>query len=53
VYATFRYEFTVGETSYLASMDYASEMARSWSEGDQVSVLYDPEDPSRCCFVYR
>ena len=53
VYATFRYEFSAGETSYLAYMDYAREMARSWSEGDQVAVLYDAEDPSRCCFVYR
>jgi hypothetical protein len=53
VYATFKYEFSAGETSYLAQMEQAREMARSWSEGDHVAVLYDPEDPSRCCFVYR
>ena len=53
VFATFKYEFTAGDALYLATIDYPSEMARSWGEGDHVAVLYDAEDPSRCCFVYR
>ncbi len=52
-YATFKYEFAVGDSSYVAFMDYAQEMRRYWGSGDTVPVLYDPQDPSRCCFVYR
>ena len=52
-FATFKYEFDVGEASYVAYIEYAAEMVKYWSEGDTVPVLYDPEDPSRCCFVYR
>lgn len=51
--ATCKYEFDVGESAYMAYMEYAQEMSRFWSEGDRVPVLYDPQDPSRCCFVYR
>ncbi len=39
--------------TYVAFLDYAYEMARHWDHGDTVPVLYDPEDPTRCCFVYR
>ena len=52
-FATYKYEFDVGESSYVAYMDYSAEMVKYWSEGDVVPVLYDPDDPSRCCFVYR
>jgi hypothetical protein len=53
MYATFKYEFDVGEVSYLAFMEYAQEMANFWGPGDNVPVLYDQDDPSSCCFVYR
>ena len=53
IFVTVRYEFEVGDTSYLAFMDCAAEMANYWGRGDLVPVLYDPEDPSRSCFVYR
>ena len=52
-HATFRYEFDVGDATYVAYIDYAQEMSRYWNQGDVVPVLYDPDDPSRCCFVYR
>ena len=52
-FATYKYEFDVGESSYVAYIDYSAEMVKYWSEGDAVPVLYDPDDPSRCCFVYR
>jgi serine/threonine protein kinase len=52
-YVTFRFEFEVGDTSYLAFMDCAGEMENYWAQGDTVPVLYDPEDPSISCFVYR
>jgi len=53
VYATYKYEFVVGDALYVAFMEQALEMTHYWSEGDEVPVLYDPADPSRCCFVYR
>ena len=48
-----KYEFEVAGISYLGYMQYPSEMARYWSVADAVSILYDPEDPSRSCIVYR
>jgi hypothetical protein len=51
--ANYRYEFDVGDTSYVAFIKYHTEMAKFWGQGDTVPVLYDPEDPTRCCFVYR
>ena len=53
IYATIKYEFDVAGSTYIAFMEYASEMTRYWGEGDTVPVLYDPDDPQRCCFVYR
>jgi serine/threonine protein kinase len=53
MYATFKYEFDVDGTGYVASMEYAMEMAEFWGKGDQVPVLFDPDDPRRSCFVYR
>jgi hypothetical protein len=50
---TYKFAFDVGDTSYVAFIDYAQEMAKFWDQGDTVPVLYDPEDPTRCCFVYR
>ncbi len=51
-FATFKYEFEVDGTVYIAFMDNAVEMARFWGEGDSVPVLYDHKDPRRSCFVY-
>jgi serine/threonine protein kinase len=53
VYATIKYEFEVGGGQYVGYAEYAQEMTRYWSAGDTVAVLYDPEDPSRSCIVYR
>ena len=53
LYTMVKYEFEVGGTSYLGYMQYPGEMARYWSVSDDVSVLYDPEDPTRSCIVYR
>jgi hypothetical protein len=53
MYATIKYEFEAGGTSYVGYSQYAQEMTRYWSAADTVSVLYDPEDPSRSCIVYR
>ncbi len=53
IYATFKYEFEIAGSAYIAFMEYTVEMARYWGEGDTVPVLYDPHDPRQCCFVYR
>jgi serine/threonine protein kinase len=53
VEANYKYEFDVGDTSYVAFITYHHQMAKFWGQGDTVPVLYDPEDPTRCCFVYR
>ena len=53
LYATFKYEFDIAGSTYIAFMEYAVEMTRFWGEGDTVPVLYDPHDPTQCCFVYR
>ena len=49
----FLFEFEVGDVTYRGFTEYATAMRRYWSEGDTVAVLYDPENPSRCCFVHR
>ena len=53
MYASIKYEFEVDGMTYVASMDYATEMSDFWGAGDQVPVLFDPDDPRRSCFVYR
>lgn len=53
VYAKFRFEYEVDGSVYSAVIEYALEMASYWREGDTVPVLYDAEDPTRACFVYR
>lgn len=52
-YATFRYEYEVGDSIYSAFLKYPKEMARFWGPGDIVPVLYDRRDPTRSCFLYR
>lgn len=53
MYTMIKYEFAVGGRSYVSYMQHPQEMTRYWSAGDVVGVLYDPEDPSRSCIVYR
>lgn len=53
VWAKFRFEYEVDGAVYSAVIEYALEMASYWREGDTVPVLYDPEDPTKACFVYR
>lgn len=53
IYAKFRFEYEVDGAVYSAVIEYALEMASYWREGDTVPVLYDPDDPTRACFVYR
>jgi serine/threonine protein kinase len=48
-----KYEFEVGGISYRGYMQQPGEMARYWSVSDTVAILYDPEDPSGSCIVYR
>lgn len=53
MYTMVKYEFEVGGISCLGYMQHPGEMARYWSVSEAVSILYDPEDPSRSCIVYR
>jgi serine/threonine protein kinase len=53
MYTMIKCEFEVGGISYRSYMQQPGEMARYWSTSDTVPILYDPEDPSRSCIVYR
>lgn len=53
MYTTVRYEFEVEGIIYRGYMQQPGEMARYWSVSDAVPILYDPEDPSGSCIVYR
>lgn len=53
MYAIFQYEFDVAGVTYRGYMQQPREMARYWSVSDTVPILYDPEDPSASCIVYR
>ncbi|HEX6927526.1 MAG TPA: serine/threonine-protein kinase [Longimicrobiaceae bacterium] len=53
IYAVVRYEFEADGVYHVGSMRCAQEMTRYWGPGDVVSVLYDPEEPTRSCIVYR
>ncbi len=53
MWATFKYEFEIEGSAYIAFMEYTEEMSKYWGEGDIVPVLYDRDDPTRCCFAYR
>jgi hypothetical protein len=53
MYTLISYEFEVSGISYLGYMQHPREMSRYWGVSDRVPVLYDPEDPSRSCIVYR
>ena len=53
VYATFKYAYEVDGVSYRGFMLYEVDLMRYFSEGDPVAVLYDREDPTQSCFVFR
>ena len=48
-----RYEFDAGRHLVEGYFEQPGEIARYWSAGDTVGVLYDPDDPSRSCLVHR
>jgi serine/threonine protein kinase len=48
-----RYEFEARGVLLQAYFQQPGEIARYWSPGDTVAVLYDPDDPSRSCIVHR
>ncbi|MBX3147738.1 MAG: protein kinase [Gemmatimonadales bacterium] len=50
---TIKYEFEVDGATYRGYMRQPREMARYWIASDTVAVLYDPDDPSQSCIVYR
>jgi hypothetical protein len=51
--ASIKYGYQVDGLEYRGFMEMPRDLARYWSEGDQVTVLYDPADPSDSCFVFR
>jgi len=53
VFCRIAYEFDVSGATYRDFMEYGSAIRRFWSEGDNVAVLYDPEDPTESCVVFR
>lgn len=52
-YTTVKYEYEADGNSYHGYMPHPQEMARYWTAGDAVSVLYDPTHPDESCIVYR
>jgi serine/threonine protein kinase len=53
IYATFKYAYEVDGVSYRGFMLYEVDLLRYFSEGDPVAVLYDRDDPTQSCFVFR
>jgi len=53
VFSRIAYEFNVSGATYRGFIEYSSAIRRFWSEGDNVAVLYDPEDPTESCVVFR
>jgi serine/threonine protein kinase len=53
VHTMIKYDFEVGGTAYRGYMQQPAEMARYWGVSDTVAILYDAEDPSGSCIVYR
>ncbi|MHB1327184.1 MAG: serine/threonine protein kinase [Gemmatimonadales bacterium] len=50
---TAKYEFDADGVMHRGYMRLPGEMARYWSASEPVPILYDPDDPSRSCIVYR
>jgi hypothetical protein len=53
VAVTIKYGYQVDGLEYRAFMQMPLKLARYWSDGDAVTVLYDATDPSDSCFVFR
>jgi hypothetical protein len=53
VVANAKYGYEVEGVEYRGFMQLPIRLARYWSEGDPVTVLYDPSDPTESCFVFR
>jgi serine/threonine protein kinase len=53
VTATIKYGYQVEGLEYRGFMEVAAKLARYWSDGDAITVLHDPTDPSDSCFVFR
>lgn len=53
VTSTVKYGYAVDEIEYRGFMQMPVKLARYWSEGDPVTVLYDAKEPTESCFVFR
>lgn len=51
--ATIKYGYQVDALEYRGFMEVPLKLSRYWSDGDAVTVLYDVDDPSNSCFVFR
>ncbi len=49
-----KYGYVIDEVEYRGFMQLpTSPLARYWGEGDPITVLYDADDPTESCFVFR
>lgn len=48
-----KFAYEVEGVEYRGFIQFPIKLARYWSEGDPITVLYDPRDPSESCFVFR
>ncbi len=48
-----KFAYVVNGTEYRGFISYPIRFARYWSEGDPVAVLYNEDNPSESCFVFR
>ena len=48
-----KFAYQVEGVEYRCFIQYPNKLAGYWSEGDPVTVLYDPADPTDACFVFR
>ena len=53
VSSTVKYGYELDELEYRGFMQMPIKLARYWSEGDPITVLYDANDPTESCFVFR
>jgi serine/threonine protein kinase len=48
-----KFAYQVEGVEYRGFIQYPNKLASYWSEGDPITVLYDPADPTDACFVFR
>ncbi|MFV8750766.1 serine/threonine-protein kinase [Nannocystaceae bacterium ST9] len=53
VAANVKYGYEADAVEYRGFMNLPIKLARYWGDGDPVTVLYDPADPTESCFVFR